>query len=153
MPLLPQTKAGRGGGDLPPPYCQALRALETKHFLQTHFGRNWIPGMSFLKKSYWLPLDDAGNHGDHLFPGLPSSDIAYGYRPRSGERFRADATSLGFMGLGLFLPLCRCPTPGRPFVRHHRTPPGGYHFYPYFLPGMSGFRSGPQYAVAGCGRA
>jgi hypothetical protein len=27
--FLPQTKAGRGGGDLPPPHCQALRAIET----------------------------------------------------------------------------------------------------------------------------
>jgi hypothetical protein len=27
--FLPPTKAGRGGGDLPPPHCQALRAGET----------------------------------------------------------------------------------------------------------------------------
>jgi hypothetical protein len=27
--FLPQTKAGRGDRDLPPPHCQALRALET----------------------------------------------------------------------------------------------------------------------------
>jgi hypothetical protein len=27
--FLPQKKARRGGGDLPPPYCQALRALGT----------------------------------------------------------------------------------------------------------------------------